>query len=182
MSVDRPLRLDVAVPDFGARSGDGFAPGQQPRPDPGDRERFEQAMAAAPAAQDGEADQIPRPFALFGGIAPAAPAAPAVNPEFARQVADTLAALMVDDEAGSRQVRMELKDDHLPGVTVVVREADGRLQVDFVCSVEASRLRLNAAVPEQAPLLAQRLARPVLLRVQTDDDEDPCLFEVAASP
>lgn len=183
MSIDRSIRLDVSVPDTGARAGEGFAPGQQREPDAQDRQRFRQALAGAPAQPPAEAptQQAPQalqPFALFGAPPPATSApAPQLPPAFD----DMLTRLLVDDQHGSRQVRMELSEDVLPGVTVAIQEAEGRLQVDFICRVEASRLKLNAAAPQHAPQLAERLGRDVLLRVQTDDEEDPCLFEVAAS-
>jgi hypothetical protein len=102
-------------------------------------------------------------------------------PDLSHQIGSSIERLMVDDgHNGQRQVRMELKDELLPGVTVVIQELDGRLQVDFICSVESSRLRLNEAAPEQARSLAESLRRDVLLRVQTDDDEDPCLLETLA--
>jgi len=91
--------------------------------------------------------------------------------------------LMVSDgSSGNRQVRMMLKEDILPGVSVVIHEVAGRLQVDYVCSQEASRLRLNDAAPEQAKVLAASLNREVLVTVQTDDEEDLCLLEALASP
>jgi hypothetical protein len=186
--VDRRIDLNVSVPDYKAgdlASGLGGS-GAQPRKDadPGARDRFEQAMRAGEPAQAQSAALPANPFALFG-LRPAAPApAPAgPPPAWSGEVGQAVERLMVGDgSSGNKQVRMELKDDVLPGVTVTVQELEGRCQVDFICAVEESRLRLVAAVPAQAPLLAQRLDRPVLLRVQTDDDADPCLFEVAASP
>ncbi len=188
MSVDRPVTLNVSVPDFGShatstgqRGGEGSTPRNQPNAK--DQQRFEQALAGTPGPAAG---QTPQPFALFGHLAhtPQPPAAHHTqdSPQLASQVSDAVERLMVDDSGhGSRQVRMELKDDVLPGVTVVLQEQDGRLQVDFICSVEASRLKLNTAAPEQAQTLAQRLQRDVLLRVQTDDEEDLRLFEAAGS-
>ena len=183
MSTDRSIRLDVSVPDLGARAGEGFASGsgQQGAADSQARERFDRAFAPPPLApaETGAADAIPKPFSLFGSVSPEQGVS---DSTMAPQLHELLDRLMVDDEAGGKQVRMDLKDDLLPGVSIVIQEAEGRLQVDFICRAEASRLRLNAALPAQAPLLAQRLERDVLLRVQTDDLEDPCLFEVTASP
>ena len=100
-----------------------------------------------------------------------------------QRLTTVIAGLYVGEGAhGGKQVRLDLKEDALPGVTVAIEEVGGRMQIDFTCSVEASRLRLNDAVPEVAPQVAGRLERDVLMRVQTDDEEDRRLFEVAASP
>jgi len=77
---------------------------------------------------------------------------------------------------------MDLKDDVLPGVSVVVQEAEGRVVVEFICALEPPRQRLAAAVGQHAQELAGRLRRDVLVRVVTDDPEDPCAVEAAASP
>jgi hypothetical protein len=53
--------------------------------------------------------------------------------------------------------------------------------VDFVCSNEQSRLQLNRAAPNLANQLADRLKQDVLVRVQTDDDEDLCLYEIVGT-
>ncbi len=187
MSADRRIDLNVSVPDYKAgdlASGLGGS-GAQPRKDadPGARDRFEQAMQAGKPPAEAPAALPSNAFALFG-LRPAASPTPAPAPApWSGEVGQAVERLMVGDgSSGNKQVRMELKDDVLPGVTVTVQELEGRCQVDFICAVEESRLRLMAAAPAQAPLLAQRLDRPVLLRVQTDDDADPCLFEVAASP
>ncbi|HSV47685.1 MAG TPA: hypothetical protein VLJ58_17990 [Ramlibacter sp.] len=190
--VDRRIDLNVSVPDYKSGELASGLGGSDARPrgeaDPGARERFEQALqGGTPAAAAAPGSEAPAPFALFGlrpGATTAAGTGPAAAPAaWSGQIGDAVQSLMVGDgSSGNKQVRMELKDDVLPGVTVTVQELEGRCQVDFICAVEESRLRLNAAAPSQAQLLADRLARPVLLRVQTDDDADPCLFEVAASP
>ena len=181
--TDRPIHLDVSVPNFGAGMQPDGNGAQQGRPDAdaGARDRFDQAMK--PAAEKAAETQMPQaPFSLFA--APQAEAARAPrDAALTTRVGDSVERLMVGDgSSGNKQVRMELKDDILPGVSVTVQELDGRLQVDFFCSVESSRLRLNDAAPDQSRELAQRLARDVLVRVQTDDEEDPCLLEAAASP
>lgn len=190
MTGERAIRLDVSVPDLGARAGQQERPGggsRQLLADAQDRQRFEQSLASASPedAPDGERS-LPSPLDLLGGHRPAVASAPRMEPAMpafdAGRLGDTLSRLMVGDgRSGGRQVRMALKDDVLPGVSVVIEEVDGRLQVDFICSVEDSRLKLVQALPEQAPVLARRLGRDVLLRVQTDDEEDLRLTEVAAS-
>ena len=100
-----------------------------------------------------------------------------------RQLQESLSRLMVDDDhRGNRQVRMELKDDLLPGVTVIVEQSQGRLQVTYVCGVEASRLKLCDQGRDQAQILATRLEREILVAVRTNDDQDPCLVEFLGAP
>ena len=182
--MNRQVGLDLSSPNLGAHAGNGYARGDgglSGQPDPRARDNFEQALHATQSREDAQspAAQASNPFALFGSVAAAPPAA---DRALSRQLNESLQRLMVDDAvAGGKQVRMELAEDVLPGVTVTIQEKEGRVQVDFICAAEASRLRLNAALPEQAPLLAERLRRDVLLRVQADDEDDPCLFELAAS-
>lgn len=192
-TIDRSIRLDVSVPDFGSRLN------PQDRPDSGSllknsadpqaQQRFDEAMAAKPTTAPLAASHtapILAPSSLFGawnafGATP--PAVPTPSPFDAELGQDLLERLMVDDGAGhsgGKQVRMELKSDVLPGVSIAIEEAEGRLQVRFICSVESSRLRLVAAAPLHAQTLAERLQRPVLLQVQTDDADDLYLFEVAS--
>jgi hypothetical protein len=181
VTVDRRIELGVAVPDFGSALHTGTGGSQQRQePEAGARERFEQALTSGtlPAGPAGAA--AASPFSLLAQRT--APATAAPDPHLSQGIGSAVERLMVSDgRSGNQQVRMELKDDLLPGVTVIVQELEGRLQVDFICSVEASRLRLNEAAPSQAHELAQRLRRDVLLRVQTDDEDDPCLLEAAAS-
>lgn len=183
MSIERPIHLDVSVPGFTTTGGGAGNPswGQGPA-DQQARERFERALAepGEPMSTEAKGVGAALPFSLFASVAVGSAqervqAHPAIGEMVER--------LMVDDGShGGKQVRMELKDELLPGVTVAIQELEGRLQVDFICSVESSRLRLEAAAPEQAQVLAGRLKRGVLLRVQTDDADDPCLFEAAGSP
>jgi hypothetical protein len=194
-TIDRSIRLDVSVPDFGSRmdahthSGQHSSLPKEPA-DPLVQQRFDEALAAQSVSPGGAGNPSTpsalAPLSLFGSWLPAAGTAhsasqPSVDPELSQAL---LERLMVDEgtsQGGGKQVRMALKSDVLPGVTIAVQEAEGRLQVDFICSVESSRLRLNAAIPAQAQTLAERLQRPVLLRVQTDDEEDLCLFEATGT-
>ena len=190
MNVDRKIDLHVSVPDFGHHQFESGTPSgggaRQQQPDAQTRAHFESVLAGeineGAKLQDGGAENgsPASMFSLLSGLPMVKPSRPERMPEFelSAQIGNSIERLMVNDgEHGQRQVRMELKDDLLPGVTVVIQELEGRLQVDFVCSVESSRLRLNQAAPEQARTLAERLGRDVLLRIQTDDDEDPCLLE-----
>lgn len=188
-TIDRSIRLDVAVPDFAGRMDAEANPGSNPQlpkksADPQAQQRFEEALNAKPPPAGSNNTPVTTPLSLFGAWSASANVpAPAAAPSFEPALGEALLErLMVDEgngQGGGKQVRMELKSDVLPGVTIAIQEAEGRLQVDFICSVESSRLRLNAAAPAQAQTLAERLQRPVLLRVQTDDLDDLCLFEAA---
>lgn len=190
MTLDRSIRLETSVRDLGARAGEGFVPdkGRQGEPDAQARDQFQQALEArSPAAHEPSpqpSSPLAAPFGLLADVAVRQPPDEA-DPGLAwrRQLTETVARLYVGEgRAGGKQVRMDLDEDVLPGVSVAIEQVEGRLQVDFICRVEASRLKLVGAAPRQAPELAQRLDRPVLLRIQTDDEEDPCLLEVAAAP
>lgn len=188
MSAERSVRLDVSVPDFRAGLGTGLGGtgqgGTLPEPDGQARQRFEAALGAgdapAPAAAGAPAVAVPQPFALFGAAASAPGRDAVIDPAVTDDVVQALA--VRDGSQGNAQVRIELKDEAFPGVSVTVQELEGRLQVDFVCAVEPSRLRLAEGAPQHAATLAQRLAREVLVRVQTDDIEDPCLVQALGTP
>lgn len=188
-TIDRSIRLDVGVPDFASRMDAEANPGSNTNlpkksADPQAQQRFEEALNEKPPPAGSSKSPAITPLSLFGSWSASAPAStPAAAPSLEPALSEALLErLMVDEgngQGGGKQVRMELKNDALPGVTIAIQEAEGRLQVDFICSVESSRLRLNGAAPGQAQTLAERLQRPVLLRVQTDDLDDLCLFEAA---
>ncbi|MGE8658759.1 MAG: hypothetical protein ACN6O8_18610 [Achromobacter sp.] len=181
MSIDRRISLDTAIAQgSGLAQSDGQALGRQASD--ADRRAFEQAMA-----QDGEAPRppapaAPTPFSLFGA-ARAQAAAPADSPSQALAQALLGSAeqlLVADGSQGRRQVRVELKDEVLPGVSVSVYEAEGRIVADFTCASETSRERLASLARPLAGQLAESLDRPTRVRVATDDPEDPCLTETDA--
>ena len=188
-TIDRSIRLDVSVPDFASRMDAEANPGNNTHlpkksADPQSQQRFEEILNAKPLPAGANNTPAMTPLSLFGSWSNSASAsAPTAASTFEPALGEALLErLMVDEgngQGGGKQVRMELKSDVLPGVTIAIQEAEGRLQVDFICRVESSRLRLNAAAPAQAQTLAERLQRPVLLRVQTDDVDDLCLFEAA---
>lgn len=184
MSVERRIDLNLSMPDFGAgglQSGKGDS---SPRhhPDEGAEKRFAAALAGNANPEEKPTPTNTSPFALFqpcpqpvqrqiGETIPH-------HSELTENLGNEVERLMVSDgSSGNRQVRLELKDDLLSGVTIAIQELEGRLQVDFICSVESSRQKLASALPDLAATLAQRLGREVLLRVQTDDEDDPCLQE-----
>lgn len=201
-TIDRAISLDTAIAqgmpdDLSQQPGSG---GLRREASDTDRQAFERALAGkgdggddAAAAQDGDApaeDGMPRPFPMFGApvSAPAAGAAPGADPAasvpsaLSRSLAEAADRLLVGDGGNGRnEVRIDLKDEVLPGVTVSVYEDEGRLVAAFVCASENSRERLNACARALADELAESLKRAVLVRVTTDDPEDPCLHEAASA-
>lgn len=191
MTPDPGVRPGASGARLAAGLGDGAATQERPArdADPRDLQRFKQALDAGqdPNAQEDAAQAnaarlampslAPSPRAAL----PPAGAAP-VDPHLWHEALQAVSRLLVGARDGRRQVRVTLDEEVLPGVSIVIDEAEGRLQVEFTCSVEASRLRLNEALPRMSPALAQRLARPVLMRTQTDDPEDPHAFEIISSP
>ena len=185
MSIDRRIGLDTAIAQgSGLAHSDGQAAGRQASD--ADRRAFEQALAQG---QDADAQKpappaAATPFSLFGAAAAAAAAPPADTPSQALAEALLGSAeqlLVADGSQGRRQVRVELKDDVLPGVSVSVYEEEGRVVADFVCANETSRERLTAMARPLAEQLADSLGRDARVRVSADDPEDPCLAETDAS-
>ena len=188
MSIDRRIDLDNGFSSrFAPQSFDqpGTALKSDTPPSDTDRKAFQDALAAdrdsAPpaAAKPAAADTLPSaPFALFGAGRIAEPASQAAAPSgLATALTQSAEQLMVNDDGGRREVRVELKDDVFPGVSVAVFENEGCLVAAFTCADESSRERLSACAPALAKELAQSLSRATLVQVQTDDPDDPCLVE-----
>ena len=184
MSIDRRIGLETAISQgtWTTANSDGQTAGRQASD--ADRQAFEQAMSqgdvdAAPASEPPAASS---PFSLFGAGARApAPGDDGQSEALAQALSETAEQLLVaDGSQGRRQVRVELKDDVLPGVSVSVYEEEGRTVADFTCANERSRERLCEMAPDLAAQLAESLDRPTRVRVGTDDPEDPCLAETDA--
>lgn len=152
-----------------------------------DREAFDRAMSkqddtGQPA--DERSSEAPRLFSLFGSGATAVPGRALtedVSHDLTQALSRSAEQLLVGDESsGKREVRVELKSDVLPGVSVAIFEADGRLVAAFSCRNEDSRERLNAGAAGLAEEWANSLKRAVLVQVTTDDPDDLRLFEAAA--
>ncbi len=183
MSIDRRIGLDTAIAQgSGLAHSDGQAAGRQASD--ADRRAFEQALAQG-QNDDGRAPAPPAaatPFSLFGAAAAAAPPADPPSQALAEALLGSAEQLLVaDGSQGRRQVRVELKDDVLPGVSVSVYEEESRVVADFLCANEASRERLMAMARPLAEQLADSLGRDARVRVSADDPEDPCLAETDAS-
>jgi flagellar hook-length control protein FliK len=93
-----------------------------------------------------------------------------------------------EGNVGTSQVRLDIKPELLPGVRVIVQEAGGRIQVDFICSAESSRRLLGAVARREATDMARRCRRDLLLRVQSEEDDsnprsgtDPDAVEIVAA-
>lgn len=182
--TERRIDLDIGMargmPDLG-QSGAGAS---RREASDADRDAFEQALArdggARPSAPP--PDGAPRPFALFPGAVPPAPA-PAEAPQGLAQLLAGAADRMLvgDGGSGRREVRLDLKAEVLPGVALSVYEDEGRLVAAFACASETSRETLCRCAQSLADELARSLSRPVLVRVSTDDPEDPCLYEAASA-
>lgn len=181
MSIDRRIGLDTAIAQgSGLAQSDAQTSGRQASD--ADQRAFEQAMARGKDEPPVAPPAAPSPFSLFGAARADAPApADATSQALAQALQGSAEQLLVaDGRQGRRQVRVELKDDVLPGVSVSVYEDGGRVIADFVCANETSRERLAAMARPLAEQLADSLARPTRVRVGTDDPEDPCLTETDA--
>lgn len=191
--TDRPIHLDLGMPastPFDVPAGKGNQPqadtrGQQQLDDDAqalrallDAGRHAPPAAPAPTAQ--------RPFDLFGSPAAQQAAPPAATAQdLPGGIDDTLASmarrlLVSDGSSGRRAVQIQLADGHLQGVVLDVFEEEGLLVTCFTCSQESARERLARNAQWLADGLAGRLARPVCVRVQTDDPEDPCTVQAHA--
>ena len=189
MSIDRRIDLDNGFSSrFAPQNFDqaGTSLKSDTPPSDTDRKAFQDALAAdrdsAPpaAAKPAAAETLPSaPFALFGAgrIATASASHAAAPSGLATALTQSAEQLMVNDDGGRREVRVELKDDVFPGVSVAVFENEGCLVAAFTCADESSRERLSACAPALAKELAQSLSRATLVQVQTDDPDDPCLVE-----
>jgi len=188
MSIDRRIGLETAIPQGMSTPSQSGGERRQQASD-ADREAFRQALSqdgdASPAASEHEPD-MPRPFALFGaGASPTGPSATDghgdVAMRLARELGGSVERLLVGDgSSGRREARLDLADELLPGVSVSVFEDEGRVVAAFVCANETSRERLTAGAATLASELAQVLSRSTLVRVTTDDPDDPCPLEATA--
>lgn len=192
MTTDRnvSLRTDVghqALSDPSAQQN----PDTQRQATPESRDAFLKAMhtpseqsESKTQSRDSGADDSAREHSLPRGIPPVSlpvtPATENIEASIQHDLCDSLERLLVSDEDNRQEVRLDLKDDALPGVTVRLFEAEGGLTVCFICSVDSVRRRLDAAISELAQQLATRLQRDVLLQVQTDDPHDLRLNEAQA--
>ena len=183
--TERRIELDIGLARNMPDLGQPGAGGTRREASDADRQAFQDALGhgaddTASDTSDAPSD-VPRPFALFPGVPVSPPGAVALPGGLAQALGEAADRMLVGDGgSGRREVRLDLKDEVLPGVTLSVYEDAGRLVAAFVCASEASRETLTRCAQTLADELAQSLARPVLVRVSTDDPDDPCLLEAAA--
>ncbi len=110
---------------------------------------------------------MPLPPAGLSTGAATAPTSPQTDLQLRERLFETVQQLLVGvTPGGAVEVRMVLRDNVLPGVTLIVQQAAGQLQVSFECTAQASQLRLERAGPAFAQTLARRLGRDVAMQVQ----------------
>lgn len=160
---------------------------------PESRDAFRQAMRGAStsgpdtATSDGQVSSTSSEETLPRGIPPVVlppthgAGRASLDATLQQNLCGSLERLLVSDD-NREEVRLDLKDDALPGVSIRILEDEGRLVVCFTCSVDSVRRRLDAAINELAQQLADRLHRDVLLQVQTDDPQDLRLNEALSGP
>lgn len=203
--TDRPVNLDLGVSSqldsqaqrhSQARREDaqaGLSHSGQENHILQDAARLEELLAdtsdsSAPAVPDAEQQTalLPRPTDLFAGRVPQSqepePAdskSSMLVTELEENIARMARTLMVSQGSqGVTTVRIELGREQLPGVILEVFRNEGTLVAQFVCASEQSRARLARAVSWLGESLSGRLKNDTLIRVQTDDPEDPLPVEV----
>lgn len=167
------------------RHGEGLGTAtRQARQD--DAQRFQELMGGEGRATDGSTAQDgtppavpevrPSPFDLFrpAGTGPVAAAPPAAGTDLQGIAAAVAERILVSDGArpGEQEVRIQLKDNVLPGTEVRLRHEGGRLVVEFVCSNADSVRFLDGQRDGLAGLLNGRLKADVEVRVTASDGTD----------
>lgn len=177
------------------------------QPDPGAREAFKQAMAGDAGQPDGTGyhdqgaggkslrehhegppppapDALVSPFDLLASSR-SLPSRPAVSVDDATAMSrllpllrDSVHKLWVQVRGNEApQVRVELDNDALPGVTVHLQERGGRLEIAFSCEGQKEFGLLSRQADAIAGKLASRLGRDVLVCVaSTHGHEEPVEF------
>lgn len=157
---------------------EGDAPAQEAVSEPGSELRTAKAGMSWPgpsptAAADGARVQTSPAGAdvVLSGKNQTLP--PGVLSDWLQQA---VSALQVGEGVGGvQQVRLDIKPELIPGVRVILQEVGGRVQVDFICSVEASRQRLGAVAQREATEIARRCRREMVLRVLTETEDGDLL-------
>lgn len=130
-----------------------------------------------------DASEVIRPFELFSSVTPLSPeSSPTAVPSGLKDLDEGLSRLartllVSEDVQGSQTIRMELTADHYPGVMLEVFKDEGAIVAQFVCSNEHSRTSLARATRWLSESLSSHLNRTTLVRVLTDDPEDPSPVE-----
>jgi hypothetical protein len=89
-----------------------------------------------------------------------------------QMVAESASRMMVGNgDRGTRQVRIDIAEDTLPGVTVAVYQAAGEWVAQFTCTNPDSFTTLAHPAPEMAQSLADTLQAPACWLVEMDPPE-----------
>lgn len=183
-AIDRRIDLDTGVmqgmPDFSQSSA---GEGRREATDT-DRHAFEQALARSPDdLQKDSPAVLPPALQPFGLLDPSSKPPAEPPSDLADSLGEAVDRLLVGDgqDGGRREVRMTLREDVMPGVTVAVYQDESRMVASFTCSNETSREKLVRCAAKLAEDISRSLSQAALVRVSTDDPEDPCLFEVVAA-
>jgi len=173
-------RIDVSVGLERGSSNLSDKPPFEPRREASesDSQAFERALedpvpTALPAGVGGPFMFLP---AGASGVSESGSEAPLGLSEQLSEVAQRL--LVADGLHGRREVRIELKADVLPGVSLSIFEDAGRLVVAFSSTHEISSEKLAQCAQPLANGLAASLRRKTLVRVQEGGLDGACLSEV----
>ena len=80
--------------------------------------------------------------------------------------------MVAPSPGGGQQMRIEIDPRLLPGVQVNIHFMEGRLQMEFLCSQDASRRRLRSVASREVAGAAGRLGVDVLVSLRSDDTEE----------
>lgn len=178
MSTDRRIGLEIGLSQGGAE-WDTRQGGDAERRRDAD-EADSQAFARALKGADDESLDAARmsapltPFGLFGPAPPQAPAAPDAASGLEESLRLAAGRLLVSDQGGGgrREVRVELDEGFMEGVSVSVFEDGGALAVLFRCASERAQQRVSALAQGLADGLAATLRRLVRINLQDRDGAD----------
>lgn len=178
MSTDRRIGLEIGLSQGGAE-WDTRQGGDAERRRDAD-EADSQAFARALKGADDESLDAARmsapltPFGLFGPAPPQAPAAPDAASGLEESLRLAAGRLLVSDQGGGgrREVRVELDEGFMEGVSVSVFEDGGALAVLFRCASERAQQRVSALAQGLADGLAASLRRLVRINLQDRDGAD----------
>ena len=192
----RDLRVDLRLGQSGPESGHSEAgtTADSNTADERGQARFRQALKRGPpdteAGSEVTASAIPlnrSPFDLFGPsgrtIPPEPPSLPTATPgagmpPTSGSIIGAVAERILVSADATREVRISIRADLLPGVEVRVVQDQGRWVVDFAVTDAGSRKLLQDSGRQAVRELARRLKTGVEMRV-TDPFADPssaCCF------
>lgn len=178
MSTDRRIDLEIGLSQGGAgwdarKGGDGE---RRRDADDADSQAFARVLkGVADESQEAARMSAPlTPFGLFGAAPPQASAEPQLSSELEESLRLAARRLLVSDQDGSgrREVRVELDEGFMEGVSVSVFEEGGALVVLFRCATQSAQRRVSALAQGLADGLAASLRRLVRISLLDHDDVD----------